>query len=95
MAHNYGLLWLIYGLLYGIVACYFGLLGVPGSVQKENSVLELVHPQLLHAGPLPPAANGQRMAGFHSLFSFILAGEGGWACEGCLMSTKTALGFWS
>ena len=32
MAHNYGLLWLIYGLLYGIVACHFGLLGVPGTL---------------------------------------------------------------
>ena len=31
MAYNYGLLWLIYGLLYGIVACYFRLLGVPGA----------------------------------------------------------------
>ena len=30
MAYKYGLLWLIYGLLYGIVACYFRLLGVPG-----------------------------------------------------------------
>ena len=30
MACNCGLLWRIYGLLYGIVACYFGLLGVPG-----------------------------------------------------------------
>ena len=30
MAYNYGLLWLIYRLLYGIVACYLRLLGVPG-----------------------------------------------------------------
>ena len=30
MAYNDGLLWLIYGLVYGIVACCFGLLGVPG-----------------------------------------------------------------
>ena len=30
MADKYGLLWLIYGLLYGIVACCFRLLGVPG-----------------------------------------------------------------
>ena len=29
MACNYGLLRLIHGLLSGIVACYFGLLGVP------------------------------------------------------------------
>ena len=29
-AHNYGLLWLYYGLVRGIVACHFGLLGVPG-----------------------------------------------------------------
>ena len=30
MAYNYGPLWIYYGLLYGIVAYYFGLLGVPG-----------------------------------------------------------------
>ena len=30
VAYNYGLLLLIYGLLYGIVACYFRPLGVPG-----------------------------------------------------------------
>ena len=30
VAHNFGQLWLIYDLLWGIVACYFGLLGVPG-----------------------------------------------------------------
>ena len=30
MAYNYGLLWIHYGLLWRIVACYFGLLGVPG-----------------------------------------------------------------
>ena len=30
VACNYGLLWLISGLLWGIVAYYFGLLGVPG-----------------------------------------------------------------
>ena len=30
MACDYGLLWLIYGLLWGIVACYFRLLGIPG-----------------------------------------------------------------
>ena len=29
-AYNYGLLWLIYGLLYAIVAHFIGLLGVPG-----------------------------------------------------------------
>ena len=32
VACNYGLLWLIYGLRWGIVACYFGLLGFSGSV---------------------------------------------------------------
>ena len=31
MAHNYGLLSVNNGLLWGIVAYYFGLLGVPGS----------------------------------------------------------------
>ena len=31
MAYNYGLLRLTYGLLYGIVACSFGLRGVPGT----------------------------------------------------------------
>ena len=31
MAYNFGLLWLIYGLLWGTVAHYFGLLGVPGN----------------------------------------------------------------
>ena len=30
IAFNYGLLWLLYGLLGGIVACWFWLLGVPG-----------------------------------------------------------------
>ena len=30
VAYNCGLLWLTYGLLYDIVACDFGLLGVPG-----------------------------------------------------------------
>ena len=30
VAYNYGLLSINYGLLYGIVACYFKLLGVPG-----------------------------------------------------------------
>ena len=30
VAWNFGLLWIYYGLLYGIVACSFGLLGVPG-----------------------------------------------------------------
>ena len=30
MASNDGLLSINYGLLWGIVACYFGLLGVPG-----------------------------------------------------------------
>ena len=29
-AYNSELLWFIYGLLWGIVACCFGLLGVPG-----------------------------------------------------------------
>ena len=32
MAYNSGLLWLLYGLLLGIVACCFGLLGVPGTL---------------------------------------------------------------
>ena len=31
MAYNYGLLSVYYGLLWGIVAHYFGLLGAPGS----------------------------------------------------------------
>ena len=31
MACNYGLLWLIEGLLWGIVACSVRLLGVPGA----------------------------------------------------------------
>ena len=31
VAYNDGLLWLIDGLLYGIVACCFGLLGFPGT----------------------------------------------------------------
>ena len=31
VACNYGLLWLIYGLLWGLVACCFRLLGVPGT----------------------------------------------------------------
>ena len=30
VAYNWGLLCQIYGLLWGIVACYFGLLGFPG-----------------------------------------------------------------
>ena len=30
MAYNYGLLSVNYGLLWGLVACDFGLLGVPG-----------------------------------------------------------------
>ena len=34
VACNYGLLWLIRGLLWGIVAYSFGLLGVPGSVYQ-------------------------------------------------------------
>ena len=29
VAYNSGLLWLLYGLLLGLVACCFGLLGVP------------------------------------------------------------------
>ena len=32
VAYNYGLLWLLYGLLWGIVAYYYGLLGVPGTL---------------------------------------------------------------
>ena len=36
MASNYGLLWIYYRLFWGIVACYFRLLGVPGTlVAKE------------------------------------------------------------
>ena len=31
VAYNSGLLWLLSGLLWGIVASYFGLLGVPGT----------------------------------------------------------------
>ena len=30
VAYNRRLLWLVYGLLHGIVACHFRLLGVPG-----------------------------------------------------------------
>ena len=30
VAYNFGLLWIYYGLLWDIVAYYFGLLGVPG-----------------------------------------------------------------
>ena len=33
MACNYGLLWIIHGLLWGVVAFYFRLLGVPGNHQ--------------------------------------------------------------
>ena len=40
MASNFGLLWLIYGLLWGIVACYFRLLGVPGSLCDAVRFLE-------------------------------------------------------
>ena len=32
VAYNSGLLWLIYGLLYGIVACCFRLLGFSGTI---------------------------------------------------------------
>ena len=35
MAYNYGLLSVNYGLLWSIVACYFGLLGVPGDPYKN------------------------------------------------------------
>ena len=31
VAYNYGLLWLIYGLLWGVVACCFRLLGFPSA----------------------------------------------------------------
>ena len=31
LAFNYGLLWLVYGLLWGIVTCYFRLFGAPGN----------------------------------------------------------------
>ena len=34
VACNFGLLWLIYGLLWGIVACCFGLLGFPGKSHR-------------------------------------------------------------
>ena len=44
VAYNYGLLWLIYGLLYGIVACYFRLLGVPGG---DFPYLQLAKPSFL------------------------------------------------
>ena len=36
VAYSSGLLWLIYGLLYGIVACHFGLLGVPGKYTTKH-----------------------------------------------------------
>ena len=39
MAYNYGLLRLLYGLLYGIVACCFGLLGVPGSPKNIGAMV--------------------------------------------------------
>ena len=34
-AHNYGLLPPNYGLLLGIVACYFGLVGFPGNLLEQ------------------------------------------------------------
>ena len=37
MANNYGLLSVNYGLLWGIVAYYFGLLGVPGTVWDRRA----------------------------------------------------------
>ena len=39
MAYDCGLLWLICGLLYGIVACYFRLLGVPGRLLSSILLL--------------------------------------------------------
>ena len=53
MAYNYGLLWLVYGLLYGIVACYFGLLGVPG-----KDFWKLRVPLILTASPALAEASG-------------------------------------
>ena len=38
VAYCDGLLWLLYGLLWSIVACYFGLLGVPGMWEYWRSV---------------------------------------------------------
>ena len=37
MADNYGLLSVNYGLLWSIVACYFGLLGVPGRTNVKKT----------------------------------------------------------
>ena len=37
-----GYFWIYYGLLWGIVACYFGLLGVPGSCQHHVQVQEML-----------------------------------------------------
>ena len=39
MACNYGLLSMNYGLLWGIVAYYFGLLGFPGSLRKLSDTM--------------------------------------------------------
>ena len=46
VAHSYGLLSVNYGLLYGIVACYFGLLGVPGSPLRRTLCNPYVVPLL-------------------------------------------------
>ena len=37
VAYNYGLLSVNYGLLWSIVTCYLGLLGVPGSSPYWNA----------------------------------------------------------
>ena len=51
---NSGLLWLLYGLLWGIVAYYFGLLGVPG----RFFVLSLVDVEALASSGLDFATGG-------------------------------------
>ena len=50
VAYNYGLLWLIYGLLWGILAHYFRLLGVPGEACYDPMAVSGITP---HSASLP------------------------------------------
>ena len=51
MAYNCGLIWLIYGLLWGIVAFNFGLLGVPVETPEDDQPT-IKFPSYLEPDPL-------------------------------------------
>ena len=76
MACNYGLLWIYYSLLWGIVAYYFGLLGVPGIVY---SIYSLVFSKYLESQwPVIIGYFGSRMGYFGVQWPVVL---GYWASQ--------------